>query len=190
MAFPSSSTKSSIDPVSKIERAIKALDLRKAGKSYVDIGKALGISATKAFGIIRSELHNLNDRKSSTAEEILRLEIERCYELIQSLWPRKSEPRTAEVILKTIERISKFYGLDKPLKIEQSISIEDMSYEQLMAESERIGLKTISQSEFEVQDALPGLDTSRLAFLPGSKEAELIETKDEVLVSKAKKEAE
>lgn len=158
--------------VSKAQMAVRALSMRKAGKSYDDIARDLKVSHATAFRLVQNELRKLNAKRSSTAEEILRLEIERCYEIIQSLWPRRNEPRTAEVILKTVERISKFYGLDKPLRIEQAISVEDMSYEQLIAEAERIGLKTVSSSAFEIQNALPGLNVSNLTFLPDKKETE------------------
>ena len=152
--------------IKRSERATKALSLRKAGKSYEEIGVELGVKAVRAFVIIKEELARLNKDRSSSAEEILRLEIERCYEIVKALWPRRNEPRTAEVILKTIERISRFYGLDKPLKIEQAIQVEDMTYEQLIAESKRIGLHTPAVNEFEVGQSLPGLNIENLNFLP------------------------
>src|SRR5882762_1000436 len=121
-----------INPISKSEQASKALSLRKAGKTYEEISKEIGVNASRTYVIIRKELQRLNKIRSNSADEILRLEIERCYEIIKALWDRRKEPRTAEVILKTIERISKFYGLDKPLKIEQAFQVDNMSYEQLM----------------------------------------------------------
>jgi hypothetical protein len=99
------------------EHLAQALGLRKAGASYDAIGKALGLSKTRAYQLVTAGLAEINETVKDEAVAVKRLEIERCDELLLSLWPQRKSPRATDSILRIMERRARLEGLDFPLKV-------------------------------------------------------------------------
>ncbi len=75
------------------ERTVEALELRKAGLSYRQIGERLGISAAAAHKLVSKALGEISERARDVAQETLALELERLDAMTALLW---EEPRQAK----------------------------------------------------------------------------------------------
>jgi hypothetical protein len=106
--------------VKKHQQMILALDLRASGASYRQIGEALSVSKARAFRIVRRALDELVQHCEDTAERVRRLELYRLDKIRFALDVKKSDPRTAEVLLRISERVAKLHGLDAPQRVEAS----------------------------------------------------------------------
>jgi hypothetical protein len=102
------------------QQMILALELRASGASYMQIGKALSVSKTRAFRIVRAGLDELVVNCRETAERVKQMELYRLDRLRLALDSRKSDPRVADTLIRISERVAKLHGLDAPQRIEAS----------------------------------------------------------------------
>jgi len=100
------------------QQMIQALELRAAGASFMQIGKALSVSKPRALRIVRKALDELVEHCRETAERVRQLEIYRMDRIRLALDPRKSDPRVADTLIRISERVAKLHGLDAPQRIE------------------------------------------------------------------------
>lgn len=107
-----------------IPREIQALELRKAGFSYRDIGSKLGCSHEQARQDVMSELKSLAALRQHEAQELRELELERLDVLQKGLEPMAAvgNPQAVIAMLKVMERRSKLLGLDAPQQIEATVN--------------------------------------------------------------------
>jgi len=115
-------SKTSAQRVIGAEKRLKALELRKCGATFSEIGKALGVSTQRAHKIVMEELERLGLQRIGTADELRRLELER---LEMASIPvvskvKKGDMRAALVWIKLSESRRKLLGLDAPVKAEVS----------------------------------------------------------------------
>lgn len=103
------------------EHVIRALDLRTAGASYDAIGKAMDISKTRAYQLVKAGLDELNQKVLENAETVRALEAKRLDAMMMGLWPNRQNPRNADTILRLMERRAKLLGLDAPAKHDFSV---------------------------------------------------------------------
>lgn len=117
--------------ISATERQRRALDMRKAGKSYQAIAATLGYAST---GGAHKAVHSaLTKTLSEPAEQVRDLELARLDALLEALWPGATGAKTApweedgrpapevdiervDRVLKIMERRAKLLGLDAPTK--------------------------------------------------------------------------
>lgn len=101
------------------ENRVKALELRKSGASYRQIGEALGISMQRAHQLVMDELDRLAQLRLGNVDELRRLELERLemasIPVVAKL--KKGDLKAAMVWIKLSERRCKLLGLDAPMKI-------------------------------------------------------------------------
>jgi hypothetical protein len=97
-----------------------ALELRAAGASYLQIGKALSVSKPRAFRIVRKALDELLEHCRETAERVRQLELHRLDRYRLALDSRRSDPRAVDTLIRISERVAKLHGLDAPQRIETS----------------------------------------------------------------------
>ena len=104
------------------ERKLRALDLRKAGLSYRQIGEEMGVSYNTAFRDVRQALEALLEVEHDKADEVRRIELQRLDELWRGLWPDATDgdPAAVRAALSLMERRAKLLGLDAPAKTEHS----------------------------------------------------------------------
>lgn len=107
--------------VQAVERAGKALVLRKAGATYEQIGKELGISYQAAFMAVR---HALQRTIQEPADEYRAIEWERLQTLLRAVWPAalKGGLGAIDRALKIGERMAQLMGYDvvRPQRVEHS----------------------------------------------------------------------
>jgi hypothetical protein len=99
------------------ERRLRALELRKAGLTYVEIGAQLDISESQAWNDVKKSLDRLAKVEQDSAREYRQLELERTEALIKALWlrakgRRNHNPETDEVVdvdpdYKALDRVLK-----------------------------------------------------------------------------------
>jgi len=102
------------------QQMIQALELRAAGASFLQIGKALSVSKPRAFRIVRKALDELVQHCQETAERVRQMELYRLDRIRLALDPKKSDPRVADTLIRISERVAKLHGLDAPQRIETS----------------------------------------------------------------------
>lgn len=98
--------------VSRRQKMLTALDLRAAGGTYDQIGKAITVSRTTAWKLVRAAIDELNEKCHESAERVRGMELYRLDKLRVALWPKRSDPRVADSLLRVSERTARLCGLD------------------------------------------------------------------------------
>jgi len=101
------------------ERRTQALELRKAGATFKQIGQAMHFSEQHAHKIVTEELVRMNQHRAETALEVTRLELERLDALWLGQWPqaKAGNAQSVDICLKIMQRRARILGLDAPTKI-------------------------------------------------------------------------
>lgn len=102
------------------ERRQQALDFRKAGYSYRDIGARLEVSHEQARRDVEAALAALVADTKDSAEQLRQLELERLDMLTKALEPMAAvgNPGAVNSFLRVMERRAKLLGLDKPQAVD------------------------------------------------------------------------
>lgn len=115
------------------ERQAFALDFRKSGWSYRDIGKKLTISHEQARRDVESQLKALSKLNEDKADELRALELERLDKMTRSL-DRMVEAGNVGAIstmLRVMERRAKLLGLDAPEKKDINLDVTKLTDDEL-----------------------------------------------------------
>jgi len=106
--------------IASLERRQHALELRKQGLTYREIGAKLGVTTKAAHKTVTKALGFLNDRIGDEARLVRRLELERLDVMQRGLWrkAKKGDPHAVGSVLRIQERRAKLLGLDEPEKHE------------------------------------------------------------------------
>jgi len=104
--------------VELLERRMKALELRKAGMSYMAIGKQLGVESSTACADVNKLLNERIEDNKENEDYTLYLELERLDSLLVETWKQviQGDLQAIDRALKIMERRSKYLGLDAPEK--------------------------------------------------------------------------
>jgi hypothetical protein len=103
----------------------KCLDMRVAGASYEQISDGLGIGVASAWRHVNTGLALSRKVSAETADKVRAMELRRIDAIVVSLWPRRSDPRTADTILRAMDRRATLEGLDAPQKVEVTDGLDD-----------------------------------------------------------------
>ena len=98
------------------EQLDKALELRKAGATFQQVGDALGVTKQRAFQLVEVGIAELNEKCTASADSLRRQQEERLDAMRLALWKGRNNPRTADTLLRIEERLAKLRGLDAPTK--------------------------------------------------------------------------
>jgi len=100
------------------ERKEKALLFRIGGKTFAEIGAALGISPQAAYKLVANALDDISQKTAENAEQLRRLEIERLDFMRNAIWGAviKGDVVAVDRGIKISKRISELMGLDAPVK--------------------------------------------------------------------------
>ncbi len=106
----------SLRRITAAEKRKKALQLRKGGASYDAIARQVGYA--NRGGAHRAVTQELRELPKDDAEDVLALEVERLDQLLMALWPAamKGNVRSAETVIRLMERRAKLQGLDAPVQ--------------------------------------------------------------------------
>lgn len=109
------------------EHIAQAVELRKAGATYDQIGKSLGLSRSRAHQLVQEGLEVIKEQIRVDANLVMALELDRLDSMLLSLWKDKKNPRVADTILRIMERKHKLQGLEAPTRIQATgmISVID-----------------------------------------------------------------
>jgi len=113
--------KTSVRRIKTTEKTLKALDLRKKGFSYTQIGTKLGCARQTACRYVLSELENLADKCREEAVHVRDLELQRLDELYLIAYRAISDGNDLAGIdrcLRIMERRAKLLGLDAAQKVD------------------------------------------------------------------------
>lgn len=105
---------------SAAERRIKVWELRKTGASYRKIAQKLSVSHEQVRKDCERVFGELTAEAVDRAEEWRVLQLHRCEDAIQGLWPAASSGEVGAVtaLMKVLQRQSELLGLDAPRKQE------------------------------------------------------------------------
>ena len=108
------------DRVQAREREVKALELRKAGASYQQIGDQIGVSKQACHKMVTRVLGELVALAAESAEEVRRLEIDRMDAMMVGLWDkaRRGHEGAVDRVLRIMTRRAALLGLDMPTRSE------------------------------------------------------------------------
>ena len=114
--------KSSVRRIRTTEKTLKALELRKRGLNYTQIGEKLGCARSTACRYVLSELENLADKCREEAVHVRDIELQRLDALYLKAWEavEGGDLPAIDRCLRIMERRAKLLGLDAAEKIEHS----------------------------------------------------------------------
>ena len=113
--------KSSVRRIRTTEKTLKALELRKQGMNYTQIGEELGCARSTACRYVLSELENLADKCREEAVHVRDLELQRLDELYLIAYRAIISGNSLAGIdrcLRIMERRAKLLGLDVAAKVD------------------------------------------------------------------------
>lgn len=113
--------KSSVRRIHTTEKTLKALELRKRGLNYTQIGEKLGCARSTACRYVLSELENLADKCREEAVHVRDLELQRLDELYLIAYRAISDGNDLAGIdrcLRIMERRAKLLGIDAAAKVD------------------------------------------------------------------------
>lgn len=102
------------------ERAEKALAMRRAGKSYAEIGKELKTNPGMVHRMVKAQLREVIDTMKEEAEEVLEMELSRIDAMMAAIYPKALQGHLLSVdrVLRLMERRAAFLGIDAPKRQE------------------------------------------------------------------------
>jgi IS30 family transposase len=112
--------------LSSAEKKAKAVELRRKGYQFKEIGRELGVTEGRAHQIISEECKRWRDNSQEAVEDLRQFEAMELEELRKHLWqmidnaedPAALTPALIDKFLKLQERRAKLFGLDAPEKKE------------------------------------------------------------------------
>jgi hypothetical protein len=100
-----------------LEKDAKALELRKGGLTYREIGLKLGCTEVSAWHAVRREQEKIIKLLTEDALEIVNLELLRLDTLLAGVWgkAKRGDNFAVQSALRIMERRAKLLGLDMPI---------------------------------------------------------------------------
>jgi hypothetical protein len=123
-------SKTSAARVGRSRRAAQALELRKGGLTFRQIGERMGFSEQRAHRLVTEELQRLNADRAEAAAEVTRLECERLDALLAAVWPEAQGGNLSAIdrVLAILARRAKMLGIDGEQAagtvVTQSVTVE------------------------------------------------------------------
>jgi uncharacterized protein (DUF1778 family) len=102
-----------------LERQKKALELRRMGLGYIEIGEQIGISKSQAQRLVARAMEESRLQIDESAADLKAEELSRLDGMLRAVWPqaRKGSLQAVDRVLKIGERRAKLLGLDAPVKL-------------------------------------------------------------------------
>lgn len=152
--------------VTAAERQQQALELRKEGYSYAQIGRIVGCSMRTAHKAVTKALARVNAACRDTAEQIRTVELQKLDQLetqlvqqIHSYGPAQTRQchKAMELRLKVIAQRCKLLGLVQPQQVNQVVVQSDARLDVILAAPavQQLAERAMRQVEAEVIDAQP-----------------------------------
>jgi hypothetical protein len=106
------------------ERRTLAVQLRVEGKTFRQIGAAMGFSEQRAHFIVTEELQRLNRERSEAASELQQLESQRLDALHAAVWEKAQagDLDAINAVVKLMNRRAKLLGIDAMPRFDVNLS--------------------------------------------------------------------
>jgi hypothetical protein len=132
------------------ERRVRAFELRKAGSSYREIARQLGVDVHTAHADVGAELDALRETTVAEATELRALELERLDTMTSGLWPHIKTGNAPAVTagVRVSERRARLLGLDAPVATKSEVTGSLGVYAERLA-AERQLLRDLSVPQLE-----------------------------------------
>jgi hypothetical protein len=102
----------------KLDNQAKALECRRMGMGYAEIGRTIGVGKSQAQRYVVAGLADARAQITASADDLRSEEISRLDAMLAGVWPRarKGEAVAIDRVLKIGERRAKLLGLDAPTR--------------------------------------------------------------------------
>lgn len=106
------------------ENRARAVELRKAGATYEQIGQQLGITKQSAHEAVTAAMRETAQTTAETAADVIQLELARLDQMLTGLWAqaRQGVPVAVDRVLRIMERRARLLGLDAEGPVTAAIS--------------------------------------------------------------------
>jgi len=126
--MPGGKPRSTAAKIKAIDKENTALELRKSGLAYSQIGQRMGLSIGTVWSLVERALERNRVISRAEAKAYIEIEIARLDSLWNGLWPKIDPERNPDGIhandvaaaIKVCERRAKLLGLDQPQRMEHS----------------------------------------------------------------------
>jgi len=100
------------------ERRLQAVELRRGGQTYQQIGGQLGVSKQSAYRLVARALAELTHKTKEVTEALVRLELERYDAMLYALWLKVEDGKESAILaaLRISDARRKLLGMDAPTK--------------------------------------------------------------------------
>lgn len=90
----------------------QALDLKIGGANFREIARTLKIGVATAHKYVSEALEDIRDENEDRIDVLRRIEVARLDAMLLKLWKERDKPRTADTIIRLLERKHRLQGLD------------------------------------------------------------------------------
>jgi hypothetical protein len=87
----------------------QALELRKTGATYLQIGRYLNLSTTRVYQLVRAGIDEINAELKETASDLRQMELDRLDAIHLAHWPHRAKQRATKPTQPT-ERTNSEHG--------------------------------------------------------------------------------
>lgn len=96
----------------------KAIDLRRAGVGFVEIGQKLGVSKSTAHRMVEAGMESARAQITASSDDLKAQELSRLDGMLLKLYPKaaKGDVQAIDRVIKIGERRAKLLGLDAPVR--------------------------------------------------------------------------
>lgn len=110
-----------------LQRQQQAVELRRAGRSYREIARQVGIGVASAHRLVAGAIAEVRATVAEDVAELRALELSRLDGMLGGLWPqaRCGNLGAVDRVLKIMERRAKLLGLDAPVKVARTNAAGD-----------------------------------------------------------------
>jgi hypothetical protein len=106
------------------QHAVEVFEYRMGGATFRAIAEKMKLSVSYVFELYRSELDARKAQVAELADEERTRQDARLESIILAHWGSLDDPRSAELVLKALDRKARLWGLDAPVKVEHGGTIE------------------------------------------------------------------
>lgn len=126
----------------KKERRLEAIQLRKQGLTYAEIGRAMGVTRQAAYSYVEREFKHIVKEGSQVAEKALSLTLARFDELLKAYYKDAvgGNREALQDVLQIMDRQVKLLGLEAPKRSETSITYQTMTDAELVQQATMWGI--------------------------------------------------
>lgn len=147
-----SESKTSSRTLVSAERRQRAVMLRRAGATYVEIGETLGVSAQAAHKAVMAALADSRRHCAEEADELRTLMVERLDAALKALWPKvaRGDEKAINTMLRIETRRAQLLGLDLAAQHDDGLLLDQQALNLLVAAFCQIALHYVPPEQHQL----------------------------------------